>query len=210
MTRRQCIGALAFAPFLRAVQSYNSIEEALAHRDDALSLILNRTQPGDDIGRLPKLRNLILNNNDLDRLPRGIEQLRELRAIFLGGSPRLDFRAVIDVLASLPQLEGVGLDNNRMRAVPENIGKLKTCKRLGLSSNELTSLPDSICKLESLESLDIYNNQLTALPACFGAFKKLRRIYILESGLSKDSFAGQFPGVDLSESVPPEVYLQLK
>ncbi len=64
-SRRECILAVVLAPCLRAAQSYRSAAEALSHREEATTLILNRTPVGDEIGELPKLTNLILNRNDL-------------------------------------------------------------------------------------------------------------------------------------------------
>ncbi|GEM_PF-6973171 len=210
LSRRECILAVALTPCLRGAQTYRSAEEALSHRQEATTLILNRTPVGDEIGELPKLTNLILNRNDLSTVPAAIAKLKTLKAIFVGGNSRLDFEHVIEVLATLPRLEGVGLDDNQMRVVPANIGKLKTCKRLGLSSNELVSLPATIADLQALESLDLYNNRLSKIPGRIRELRNLKRIYIRDSGLSKDSLSKALPGVEVNTDLPPEVYLQLK
>jgi len=96
MTRREYIATFAITRLLRGAGTYRSLAEALAYREDAVSLILNRTPVTDDVGPLQNLRSLILNANDLEVLPPGIERLNDLRAIFIG-SARLDFRRVIIV-----------------------------------------------------------------------------------------------------------------
>ena len=91
MTRREHIATFAITPLLRAAGTYRSLAEALAHREDAVSVILNRTPVMDHVGPLQHLRSLILNANDLEVLPPGIEKLNDFRAVFIGGSPRGDF-----------------------------------------------------------------------------------------------------------------------
>ena len=92
---------------------------------------------GQQTGNLLNLSVLILHRNGLKTLSAEITELRNLQSIYLGGRPALDFNDVVEKLAKLPKLEGVGLDDNQMREVPRGIDRLRACKRLGLSSNGL-------------------------------------------------------------------------
>jgi Leucine-rich repeat (LRR) protein len=192
---------------------YNSLADALQNPDGVTTLILDKTPletlPA-SIGKLHKLRTLILHRNGLKQLPDELGSLKNLKSIYVGGSPALDFKKVIDILAQLPSLEGVGLDDNNMHAVPHNIASLKVCKRLGLSSNRLTVLPSQIVSLTALESLDLYNNNLATLPADIRELKSLKKVFIKGSGLSSTMLRDALPGVEIVESTPPELYLQLK
>jgi Leucine-rich repeat (LRR) protein len=65
-------------------------------------------------------------------------------------------------------------------------------------------LPDSISNLRALETLDVYNNQLRNLPAGLEKLSKLKRIYVLNCGLSKEALEKSLNGVELNTDVPPE------
>ena len=84
------------------------------------------------------------------------------------------------------------------------------CKRLGLSSNQLSVLPPEIGALRALESLDLYNNQLTGLPAEIRQLKSLKKVFIKDSGLPSTAVRDMLSNVEVVESIPPELYLQLK
>lgn len=210
------LGAIFATPPARASDGqYSSLEEAFKNPLAVTTLILNHTPLSNlpsQIAQLQNLQVLILNRNGLQAIPPEITALKHLRAIYLGGSPRLDFHDVIEKLARLPQLEGIGLDDNAMGTVPGNIGKLKSCHRLGLSSNDLKSLPGQIGQLSSLESLDLYNNQLVTVPAQLAVLTGLRKVFIKNSGLStaeKTRLAAMIRGVQLVEDTPPELYMSL-
>lgn len=191
---------------------FTSLDEALARPAEARTLILNQTKLEtlpDGIEGLKNLETLILHRNELKRLPPQLGNLVTLRAIYLGGSPDLDFVEAVKLLARLPHLEGVGLDDNSLRTVPANIGELKHCKRLGLSSNGLKGLPESLAALSGLETLDLYNNQFAGIPKVLTGMK-IRKIYIKDSGLIGADLRLALPGVEVDESLPPELYLMLK
>lgn len=195
------------------VGTYRSLAEALQYADVATTLILDKTPLESlptDLVKLQNLRVLILHRNGLKNVPDELVSLKHLKAIYVGGSPALDFRRLIQVLSQLPLLEGIGLDDNNMHAVPDNIGSLKGCKRLGLSSNDLTTVPAQVSSLVSLESLDLYNNRLRELPPEIRELRSLKRIFVKDSGLSNTSVHKLLPDADLIEVTPPEIYLQLK
>jgi hypothetical protein len=52
MTRREYIATFVITRLLRGAGTYRSLAEALAYREDAVSLILNRTPVTDDVGPL--------------------------------------------------------------------------------------------------------------------------------------------------------------
>ena len=91
------VGVLALTTLTRTLHTqsgqYFSLEEALAHVDDARVLVLDK-QPLETlppaVATLHNLKSLVLHRNGLKRLPDGLTQLRTLTAIYIGGSPDLD------------------------------------------------------------------------------------------------------------------------
>ncbi|MGZ6330590.1 MAG: leucine-rich repeat domain-containing protein [Parachlamydiaceae bacterium] len=79
------------------------------------------------IGRLLNLKALVINNNNLSKLP--------------------------DTLWGLSSLEILGLFNNKLTSVSSKIGQLKSLKGLNLLENPLTTLPKEIRSLPNMEKL---------------------------------------------------------
>lgn len=66
---------------------------------------------------------------------------------------------------------GCGLTN-----IPTEIERLKNLKVLDLESNYLKRFPDSICSVETLEVLNLLNNDIVDIPDCIGNLKNLRKL----------------------------------
>jgi hypothetical protein len=106
----------------------------------------------EDIGRLAKLKKLVLSNNNIQIL-----------------TPKL---------GDLRKLEWLDLSNNQLVKLPNEIGNLRKLKRLLVSGNKLTTLPESIGNLVDLFWLNISDNKLTALPNSVGFMKNIRRLFL--------------------------------
>jgi len=99
------------------------------------------------------------------------------------GAGKLDLSSiglteVPESIASLTQLQGLGLSNNQLTEVPESIASLTQLQRLDLSNNQLTELPKSIASLTQLQRLDLSNNQLTELPKSLASLTQLEWLYL--------------------------------
>ncbi len=77
------------------------------------------------VAELPRLRSLILDNDNLSVLP--------------------------DCFDLFPSLERLSLSKNRFMEFPEEILECKSLKILDISENKLTKLPEGISRLENLE-----------------------------------------------------------
>jgi len=199
-----------------ADRPYTSLQDALADPEHVRVLILNGTRltglPA-AIATLVHLRVLILNRNaELTAIPDELAHLTGLTAIYLGGSPRLPFARVLRTLQQLPNLEGLGIDDNHLGAVPDEIVGFSRLKRLGLSADSLTALPAAIGALANLETLDLYDNALAALPAELSRLTRLRTLYIKGNPLPSaeiDRIRAALPSVTVSTETPNEIYLHL-
>ncbi len=74
----------------------------------------------------------------LQEVSTGIQNLKRLRVLYLGG--------------------------NQLRSLPTQICRLRHLHALILCDNRLESLPDSICALAKLECLQLHHNRLTTIP----------------------------------------------
>ncbi|MEM8505029.1 MAG: COR domain-containing protein [Cyanobacteria bacterium P01_D01_bin.1] len=118
-----------------------------------------RTLP-DEIEQLTELRSLFLYGNKLQSLPSGISKLKQLRNLTLAGNQLDVFPPEIE---SLTRLVALDISDNKLRDIPEAIGALDQLRTLNLSFNSLSSLPQSLEKLQRLESLSLLENKLTEI-----------------------------------------------
>ncbi|MCH8904880.1 MAG: leucine-rich repeat domain-containing protein [Bacteroidetes bacterium] len=103
---------------------------------------------------------LTINNEGLERLPRGVTELKNL--------------------------EYLSIHTNNFSKFPEEIFQLKGLKTLYIGYNSIDSLPKEIGTLSNLEVLGVNNNQLTDLPDALLNLKKLRAIYIWGNNMDEE------------------------
>jgi Leucine-rich repeat (LRR) protein len=220
LTRRSVIALLGSALLAGHAAAappplFTSMADALRTPDAVTSLLLARIPMDElppELSQFPRLQTLLLHRNGFKRVGSALPKLRSLQAIYIGGSPELDFEALIAQLSSLPMLSGVGLDDNRMGRVPSNIRGLAACESLGLSSNDLQRLARQLAELPKLKKVDLYNNRLRSIPRQLLESRSLERIFVRECGLTHAelaTLAQQWPRIDLDEALPPELYLKL-
>ena len=113
------------------------------------------------MGRLTKLQQLSLAENQLTTVPESLGQLTQLQELWLDNN-RLT--SVPESLGRLTQLHELWLSENRLESVPESLGQLTQLKTLSLSGNRLRSLPDSLDKLTALGQFYLHRNDALGLP----------------------------------------------
>ena len=115
-----------------------------------------------DLASLPELRELLLNHNQLVRLPS--LALAELKLL----------EASHNRLAALPEGLGAGgvpplarlsCAHNLLGALPHSLVGMTSLEQIDLSHNQLSALPDGLSALTNLRSVALGHNQLRALPA---------------------------------------------
>uniref|UniRef100_A0A1I8EH65 Disease resistance R13L4/SHOC-2-like LRR domain-containing protein n=1 Tax=Wuchereria bancrofti TaxID=6293 RepID=A0A1I8EH65_WUCBA len=110
------------------------------------------------VGKVSKLRKLILHSNALVHIPKDIGDLKELQFL--------------------------DLSINKLDRLPAAIGCLPHLSTLLLANNKISSLPD-MSNLVSLQHLDASHNQLTEFPTSFPIQSKLHTL-ILNSNYIKE------------------------
>nr|MCU0323565.1 leucine-rich repeat domain-containing protein [Chitinophagaceae bacterium] len=110
-----------------------------------------------NFSRLPKLRNLFLQFNSLDKLP--------------------------DNIGDLSNLEMLSLKGNKFKTLPSTLANLKKLKYLDISENELEQVPVGVTVLTELEGLLMHKNFFRTIPQDLRNLNKLRLFTTYENFL---------------------------
>lgn len=122
-----------------------------------------------DITKLRTLEEINLNGWNLAcvRLPREIENLRNLRVLSITNCGLYQLPESIGNLRNLQRLE---LRNeHRLASLPESIGNLQNLQSLNLRGTHIKSFPKSIKNLGKLKTLDLRNSPIESYPFYFYA-----------------------------------------
>lgn len=90
---------------------------------------------------------------------------------------------------SVPQLEQLFLDHNRLSSLPQSIEHLENLRDLGLTANNFAVFPVQIGRLTKLQILSLQNNKLEIVPPCIGYCKAMKGIYLTRNPLRSISLA---------------------
>ncbi len=118
-----------------------------------------------------KIENLLLNRNNLRKVPLFIYSSKSLKSLHLGENK---ISSLSELIGNLTSLRVLGLGFNSLTTLPRSIGKLALLENLYISSNKLINIPDSIGNLKSLQIFYLLHNQLFDLPNSIGNLKSLR------------------------------------
>lgn len=140
-----------------------------------LACLENLEDLPEEIGRLRKLRELVIDNGNgcsMDvSLPRSIGELQNLRVLRLYGA--LDGR---DVGAEAPARRG------RSKSLPDTLAKLQNLEELDLGRNGITSVPPQVASLRGLKKLSLDYNDIREVPSFVGELKNLQELSINANG----------------------------
>lgn len=117
-----------------------------------------------EIYQIITLKYLDLSNNELVKIPDGIQSLISLETLNFSGNKLI---AVPQGMFQLTELGVLDLSNNQITDLPEDMNMLVHLEHLNLAQNKLTIVPDGLAKLPLLRRLFLQSNQLTALPEQF-------------------------------------------
>lgn len=149
---------------------------------ETLNLAENRLTQLPDLGKLTKLRNLIVNNNQLKELPNDIGKALKLRILNVENNQLAELPSG---LVNAVELEMAFLADNNLIRLPAEFSKCKKLKELNARGNKLTELPKNIGSWVSLQNLQLNNNELTELPNSIGQLKRLRALDVSHNPFSK-------------------------
>ena len=124
----------------------------------------------EEVGRLPKLRMLLLCQNNVDRLPESLARTNALCVLDLRLNNLQNFPEHVCSIRSLKQLF---LSGNEICEIPDAVGDLSHLEVLRIANNRLFRLPDSIGNLRRLHTLSLRQNQLHRLPKDFARLSQL-------------------------------------
>lgn len=122
------------------------------------------------------LERLWLSHNDLSDLPTQLDQLLNLKELFLHYN---SFKIIPKCVFRLAKLDILWLSSNEIQHVQPEISQLQSLRQLHLEHNKLEQVEEALCKLQSLEVLYLNHNQLTSVnPNINQLANTLRRLYL--------------------------------
>uniref|UniRef100_A0A674JZZ3 Leucine-rich repeat-containing protein 7 n=1 Tax=Terrapene triunguis TaxID=2587831 RepID=A0A674JZZ3_9SAUR len=132
--------------------------------------------------QIQNLKELWMDNNSLQMLPGSIGKLKQL--VYLDMSKNRIETVDLDV-SGCEALEDLLLSSNMLQQLPDSLGLLKRLTTLKVDDNQLTVLPNAIGNLSLLEEFDCSCNELESLPSTIGYLHSLRTLAVDENFLSE-------------------------
>ena len=150
-----------------------------AHVIRSLNLAKNRPfdLPTDFIQGCTSLRELVLSDMGIKRVPHAIKECAHLERLDISNNNIVDLDHIS--LHELQSLTSIKCYNNRLATVPEAFRELRHLRYLNLSNNRFDKLPLVISEIESLVELDLSFNTLTVIPPEIGQLENLERLNLL-------------------------------
>ena len=105
---------------------------------------------------------LNIRKNEIKRLPESIENLAELKILYIGDCGLTDIPKTLENLQNLIILD---ISQNKLEVIPEWIGNLTSLEELYLHFNKFNTLPREITRLKNLKHLTLLKSSdpLTSL-----------------------------------------------
>ena len=138
---------------------------------------------------LSKLKHIKIQscNNTLKQVGDGVNKLKSLEKISLGGNWKLNGEQVIICLSKLPKLNELELSGCRLDKIPMEMANFSCLEKLDLTFNPQVDYADLFKKLsyiKTLKFLNISDNKLTALPKEIGLLTSLEYLVIGQNAIS--------------------------
>jgi len=138
--------------------------------------------------RFSGVRNLDLRDNQLSRLPAGIEQMSGLRSLLLGNN-RIVLTAEDNLrLSQLRGLRRLDLNDNPIGMSP-SLASFTQLRRLSLRRTNVRELPADVTVHANLQALDLRDNRISELPNDLSGYspRLLRRLHLHDNPLTEES-----------------------
>ena len=175
-----------FIDLNESLSDYLPLEIGSQSWEDNRLTYLNMYSSGIDtipnsINDLSELKNLYLSSNPLTNIPESIGELDRLERFYIH---TCQIQAVPESFGNLTNLKSIWIYNNQLSSLPESFGELENLEILKIANNNLDSLPYSFGYLHNLEELDILNNNLTSLPENFEELTNLNYLNLFNNNLN--------------------------
>ena len=127
-----------------------------------------------------QITNLNLENNQISVVPEWIQELTNLKVLYLSSN------AIDDIhhLTALPGLEVLHLNDNRISRIPNNVTNWGRLKRLFINGNLLDKLPASLGQLQELKILLAAENNIEDIPEDFFSLSNLETLNLFQNRLT--------------------------
>ncbi|BGP40831.1 cysteinyl-tRNA synthetase [Rhodotorula kratochvilovae] len=150
-----------------------------AHEIRSLNLSKNRPfdLPTDFIQGCTSLRELVLSNMGIKRLPQALRECASLTRLDISNNNIVELEHI--ALSDLVNLASLKCHNNRLATVPEYFREFRALKYLNLSNNRFDKVPPVVPEIEPLVELDFSFNTVTVVPPEIGKLENLERLNFL-------------------------------
>ena len=133
------------------------------------------TQLPEDLGTGPKLRFLMVDQNNLNQLPAAIGRLERLEVLFADEN---QIERIPNELCINPELEELSLAQNQITTLCSNIGELKSLRWLNIFGNPIAALPSSLQDLPNLQFINLWDVPFTSEPTMLYNIPSLEQLGI--------------------------------
>jgi len=134
--------------------------------------------PVDFAQQCESLKDIILCNMTIKKVPQGLREIKSLQSIDLSSNRIMELEGV--GLETLPHLQVLKLQNNRLERLPG----LYHLRNLNISNNKFEEIPEVVCSMPRLEVLDVSFNSITRLPTGLHRLKELHNLIIAGNRIS--------------------------
>ena len=129
----------------------------------------------------PDLKGLMLEGNNLDKLPDDIFDLPKLEKLYLGNNK---ISVLSPKIGQLKHLIGLDLPNNNLCNLPDELFDCIQLYELNFENNKIAALSGKIEKLKKLSILELKGNRLVELPIEIGGLTALEYLYLEGNNIS--------------------------
>ncbi|CAK9134305.1 unnamed protein product [Ilex paraguariensis] len=130
-----------------------------------------------DMGSMSSLRELLLDETAIEKLPESIFKLANLERLGLNNCQSL--KRLPTCIGKLISLRELSVNNSALEEVPDGIGLLGELETLSLMwCRSLTVLPDSVGKLKSLAKFWLNSSSVKEMPASIGSICYLKELLV--------------------------------
>lgn len=122
------------------------------------------------------LERLWISHNNLSELPTEMNQLKNLKQLFLHYNA---FVSIPECIFEMSSLEILWMSSNELKGIPSAISKLTSLRQVHFEHNNLEYFQEALCELPALEVLYLNHNLLVSIsPNISQVANTLRRFYL--------------------------------
>lgn len=126
------------------------------------------------------LKHLLLNNNQITKIPDSIINLKKLRSLSMASNY---LNHISDSIFKLQNIHELNFANNDLENLNPLISNLSNLEKLNLSRNYLTNLPSTFRSLRKLKNLDLSLNQLKEIPDVISILQNISKLNLLYNNI---------------------------